>query len=71
MRKDVQNYHRDLKSLIVDTDAHMFIDVLRNKREVNPGFFFYYQADEDNQLKNIFWPDSLSRRSYAIFGDIL
>jgi len=39
--KDLQNYHRDLKALIKDTDAHMFIDVLKNKKEVNPGFFFY------------------------------
>ena len=49
----------------------MFIDVLKNKREVDPGFFFDYQVDEDNRLKNLFWSDSLSRRSYTLFGDTL
>jgi len=49
----------------------MFIDVLKNKQEVDLGFFFYYQVDEDNQLKNVFWLDSLSKRSYATFGDIM
>jgi len=43
-----QNYHRDLKALIKDTNVHMFIDVLKNKKEVDPGFFFYYQVNEDN-----------------------
>ena len=54
MLKDLQNYHRDLKALIKDTEAHMFIDVLKNKKEVNPGFFFDYQFDEDNRLNNVF-----------------
>jgi len=49
----------------------MFIDVLKNKNEVNPSFFFDYQVDEDNRLKNVLWSDSLSKRSCAIFGDIL
>jgi len=71
MQKDLQNHHRDLKALIKDIDVHIFIDVLKNKKEVDPGLFFYYQIDEDNRLKNVFRSDSLSRRSYAIFGDIL
>ena len=33
-QKDLQNYRRDLKALIKDTDVHMFIDVLKNKKEV-------------------------------------
>ena len=71
MQKDLQNYHRDLKALIKDTDAHMFIDMLKNKKEVDPCFFFDYQVDVDNRLKNVFLSDCLSRRSYVIFGDIL
>jgi len=42
MQKDLQNYHRDLKMLIKDANAHMFIDMLKNKKEVNPSFFFNY-----------------------------
>ena len=47
------------------------MDVLVNKKEVDPGFFFDYQVDEDNRLENVFWLDSLSRGSYALFGGIL
>ena len=39
-QKDLQNYHRHLKVLIKGTDAHMLIDVLKNKKEVDPSFFF-------------------------------
>jgi len=60
MQKDLYNYHRDSKTLIKDTDAQMFIDVLKNKKEVDPGFFIDYQVDEENQLKYIFLLDSLN-----------
>jgi len=49
----------------------MFIEVLKNKKEVGPGLFFNYQVDEDNCLKKASWYDSVSKRSCAIFGDIL
>jgi len=70
-QKDLQNYHRGLKALIKDVCAHMFIAILKKKKEVGIGFFFEYQVDEQNQLKNVFWLDSLSKRSYALLGDIL
>ena len=53
-QKDLQNYHSDLKAIINGTDAHMFIDMLKNKREVDPGFFFHYEVVEKNWLKNVF-----------------
>jgi len=46
--KDLQNYHRALKALIKETDVHMFIDMLKNIKEVNPGFFFDYWVDKEN-----------------------
>ena len=29
----------------------MFIDVLKNKKEADPGFFFNYQVNEEKALK--------------------
>jgi len=46
-QKDLQNYHRDLKALIKDTDVRMFIDVQKNRKEVDPGFFFDYHVDDE------------------------
>ena len=59
-----------MKALIKDMDVHMFMDMLKNKKKVNHGFF-NYQVDAENWLKNVFWLDSLIRRSYALFGHIL
>jgi len=42
MYKDLQNYHRDLKALIKETDADIFVDVLKQGKEVNASFFFDY-----------------------------
>ena len=52
-------------------DEHMFMDVLKNRKEVDLGFFFDYHVDEENWLKNVFWYGPLNRRSYALFNDIL
>ena len=50
----------------------MFIDILKNKKEVNLSFFCVdYQVNEENWLKDVFWLDSLIRRSHTLFGDIL
>ena len=51
-------------------NVHIFMNMLKHKKEVDPIFFFDYQVDEENRLKNVFWLDSLSR-SYALFSDIL
>jgi len=32
----------------------MFINVLKNKKEVDPGFFFDDKVGEENRLKNVF-----------------
>ena len=50
----MQNYHEDLKALLKDKTAHMFIAMLKMKKAVDPGLFFDYQADEENLLKDVF-----------------
>ena len=57
--------------MIKDSDAHMFVDILKKTKEVDPGFYYAHELDEENRLKNVFWSDSLCRRSYALFGDLL
>ena len=62
---------RDWKALIKDIDMHMFTDVLKQKKDVGVGFFIDYQVDEENRLKKVFCISSMSRRSYALFSNIL
>ena len=35
-KRDLQNYHRGMRSTFKDTDAQMFIDNLRKRKQINP-----------------------------------
>jgi len=70
-QQDFKNYKRDLKVMIKDSDAHMFVDILKKRKEVYLSFYYAHEHDEENGLKNVFWCDSLCKRSYALFGDLL
>ena len=70
-KRDLQNYHRDMRSTCKDTYAQMFIDNLRKRKQINPGFFFEYVLDDKNQLKRVFWADAFCRKNYALFGEIV
>jgi hypothetical protein len=54
-KRDLQNYSRDLKILIKDSDAQIFIDNFRRKQEVNPSFYYADEVDEEGRLKHAFW----------------
>ncbi|KAH6826134.1 hypothetical protein C2S53_001571 [Perilla frutescens var. hirtella] len=66
-----KNLSHDLKAYIVGADAQILVDNLLSKRESCSGFFFEYCVDEDDNLTCIVWADALSRRNYALFGDIV
>ena len=40
--------------MIKDSDAHMFVDILKKRKEVDPGFYYAHELDEENRLKNVF-----------------
>jgi hypothetical protein len=69
--RDLFNYSRDIKSLIKDSDAHIFIDNFRRKQEVDPSFYYAYEANEEGRLKHVFWADGISRKNYSVFGDVV
>ena len=58
-----------MRSTCKDTYAQMFIDNLRKRKQINPGFFFEYVPDDKNQLKRVFWADAFCRKNYALFGE--
>ncbi|XP_024310280.1 protein FAR1-RELATED SEQUENCE 5-like [Brachypodium distachyon] len=70
-KRDLQNYHRDMRSTFKDSDAQMFIDNLRKRQEINPGFFFEYVLDDKNWLTHVFWADACCRKNYALFGEMV
>jgi len=40
----------------------MFIDNFRRKREIDPSFFYDYEADNEGKLKYVFWADEICRK---------
>ena len=69
--RDLQNYQHDFKPVIKGADGQLIVDIMENKRKANPAFYFDYQVDENNKLKNIFWADSICRKNYSLFGDVV
>jgi len=70
-QRDLQNYKRDLQTLLKDFDANVFIDNFRRKQEVNPSFFYAYELDEEGRLRYVFWADGICRKNYSLFGDVV
>ena len=40
--------------MIKDSDAHKFVDILKKRKKVDLGFYYAYELDEENRLKNVF-----------------
>ncbi|XP_058769118.1 protein FAR1-RELATED SEQUENCE 5-like [Vicia villosa] len=70
-QRDLQNCFRDLKTLIKDSDAYVFIDNFKRKQEMNPSFYFAYEVDVEDRLKYVFWADGICRKNYSLFGDVM
>ena len=66
-----KNFQRDLKAYIKDSDAHMFVDNFKRKKEVNKSFYYAYELDDEQRLKHVFGADGISRRNYALYGDVV
>jgi hypothetical protein len=71
LKRDLQNYYRDFKEIIKDSDAQTIIGAMKSKQSINPSFFLDYKLDEENKLTHIFWADGSSRKNYALFGQVV
>jgi len=49
----------------------MFNDNLKRKKEVNKSFCYAYELDDEQRLKHVFWADNVSRKNYALYGDVV
>ncbi|XP_019189882.1 PREDICTED: protein FAR1-RELATED SEQUENCE 5-like [Ipomoea nil] len=68
---DFKNFKRDLMAYILNGDAQLFIDTLFKRRELCEAFDFEYDVDEVDQLSRVFWADAVSRKNFALFGDVV
>lgn len=70
-KQDFKNFQRDLKAFVKDSDAQMFIDNFRRKKEMWSSFVFDFEVDEEGSLIRAFWCDPLCRRNYYVYGDVV
>ncbi|XBJ23026.1 hypothetical protein VPH35_001293 [Triticum aestivum] len=71
MKRDLQNYYRDLRLKIRNADAQMFVAQLGRKQEVNSAFFYDFVVSAEGKLMYVFWADATSRKNYKHFGSVV
>ena len=69
--QDFKNFHRDFKNYIKGDDGKMLIENFIKKRDIFLGFYFDYALDEDNHISHLFWAEAISRKNYALLGEMV
>ncbi|KAL4561965.1 hypothetical protein LXL04_034151 [Taraxacum kok-saghyz] len=65
-----KNFERDLNCYMKDSDANLMFNLLENRADSIPGFSFYHLL-EDSKLRGVFWADSIAKRNYKAFSDVI
>ncbi|XP_071700129.1 protein FAR1-RELATED SEQUENCE 4-like [Rutidosis leptorrhynchoides] len=70
--KDCRNYINKVKRLkFGEGDAEAIQGYFMKVQSIDREFFYAWELDEENRLKNLFWADSRCRASYEEFGDVV
>ena len=68
-KKDVSNFRTKINREVRGSDMTKVLDSFRVKKTEDPTFFYKFELDEENKVKNIFWRDGSTLRYYADYGD--
>jgi len=68
-KKDVSNFRTKINRELRGTYMTKVLDNFRKKKSEDPTFFYKFELDDENKVKNIFWRDGSSLKYYADFGD--
>ncbi|XP_020181282.1 protein FAR1-RELATED SEQUENCE 5-like [Aegilops tauschii subsp. strangulata] len=52
-------------------DVKKLLDFFKKMLKINPEFFFDYDVDADNRVRNVFWANASCKGSYEDFGDCI
>ncbi|XP_060673938.1 protein FAR1-RELATED SEQUENCE 5-like [Ziziphus jujuba] len=70
-KKDIYNHEAKVRNELRGQDAELLKEYFLTEQEKDPCFFFKIDVDDDGKLKRCFWADSVSRRAYGCFGDVV
>ncbi|XP_038723112.1 protein FAR1-RELATED SEQUENCE 5-like isoform X2 [Tripterygium wilfordii] len=72
IEKDFYNARRDEVKFYAGHDAQMLFEYFQAEKDKNPEYFFAIKMDdESSKITHCFWANSICRRSYHAFGDVL
>lgn len=71
MAKYFENYRRDQCVLVEGQDSKLMVSHFDGEKKKNHVFHYVVDVDEEGRLKSFFWCDTISRCSYAFFGDVV
>nr|XP_015877510.1 protein FAR1-RELATED SEQUENCE 5-like [Ziziphus jujuba var. spinosa] len=70
-KKDIYNHEAKMRNELKGQDAELLKEYFLTEQEKDPCFFFKIDVNDDGKLKRCFWADSVSRRAYGCFGDVV
>lgn len=69
--RDFRNFTRDMKAYVGERDAQMIIEKFKLKHESCESFYYAYDVNSEGHLTKLFWSDSIARRNYELYGDVV
>jgi hypothetical protein len=70
--KDCRNFIAKARELRLGKGGGQALcDYFRRMQDINDGFYYVMDMDDDTRLRNVFWADARSRAAYEFFGDVI
>ncbi|KAL5861893.1 hypothetical protein ACOSQ4_003189 [Xanthoceras sorbifolium] len=70
-KTNIYNYERDLQNAMKGHDAELLYEYFESEQEKNSSFTFKIKAGDDDRIIHSFWADTVSRRAYKYFNDVI
>ncbi|XP_024178948.1 protein FAR1-RELATED SEQUENCE 5-like [Rosa chinensis] len=70
-QRDLYNYGRTCREAKKGHDGDLLYMHFQNEKEKDPSFVYTMESDEENRVTRCFWADSISRRAYSFYGDVI
>ncbi|XP_024155754.1 protein FAR1-RELATED SEQUENCE 5-like [Rosa chinensis] len=68
---DLYNYGRTCREEKKGHDGDLLYMHFENEKEKDSSFVYTMDGDEENKVTQCFWADSISRRAYSFYGDVV
>ncbi|KAM5581168.1 hypothetical protein ABKV19_010407 [Rosa sericea] len=70
-QRDLYNYGRSCRQEKKGHDGDLLYMHFQNEKEKDSSSIYIMESDEENRVTRCFWADSISRRAYSFYGDVV